>query len=61
MAWYRTCQECGFVSTRFHEPKAGMSNAYRNATCPECHSEAFDYGSTGDPREPVKDHTQDDE
>jgi len=51
MAWYRTCQECGFVSTRFKEPKQEISEAYRNAACPKCQSEAFDYGSSTDPRQ----------
>ncbi len=25
--WFRTCQECGFVSTRFKDPRGRPSNA----------------------------------
>lgn len=43
--WIRTCQECG------HKQKAAkpsqdreLSDAYRNAKCRKCGSEALDYG-----------------
>ncbi len=58
MAWYRTCQECGCVhSGPWKEPQGEMTNSYRNAKCKGCGSEALDYGSGRDPRQP-EDYTE---
>lgn len=54
--WFRTCQACGHVQ-QATEPKGKPSDAYLNAKCRKCKSEAFDYGSSADPRLPAEDYT----
>lgn len=47
MLWTRKCQECGHRQVA-QKPKSGeLTDAYRNAKCQRCRSEALDYGSEG--------------
>jgi hypothetical protein len=43
--FYRTCQECGHVQLA-KDPQHMVSDAYCNAKCKRCKSEALDYGTT---------------
>lgn len=54
---WRTCQECGWVG-QFKDPSTQKTEGWRNAKCRRCKSEALDYGSPCDPREPAHDYTQ---
>lgn len=44
--WKRTCQECSREQL-CKEPPTPLTDAYRNAKCRYCKSEALDYGSGG--------------
>jgi len=48
--WIRTCQECGHEQITAHPPAIGQepTDAYRNAKCKQCKSEALDYGKSRD-------------
>lgn len=45
--WVRTCQECGNKQEAKKPPQdKELSDAYCNAKCRKCKSEALDYGRT---------------
>lgn len=62
--WFRTCQECGTVNVHQGADPPKMTqkefDKYSMKPCKKCKSEALDYGSTRDPREPIED-TKDEE
>lgn len=45
--WIRTCQECGNIQQAIR-PVQSMSDAYANAKCRKCKSEALDWGKWQD-------------
>jgi hypothetical protein len=53
--WTRTCQECGHKTKKYKQPKGEPSDAYCNARCPHCKSEALDYGSLKFHKDPLED------